>query len=162
MLAGGLLLGAAALAALVFLASQAIHAQRPRPSASVKHDFLTGTALACGLIGYQSLIALLFPSAEPRLALLADYATQFPAVALILAGLQSVGSMLLLLVVALGLARFTTQPWRVVLIGVLAAGWWLSGAFASRELLPVLARTTSMLITLTLVYLLIRLFLWQC
>ena len=76
--------------------------------------------------------------------------------ALILAGLESVGSMLLLLVLALGLARFTTQPWRFVLIGVLAAGWWLSGAFASREMLPVLARSTSIIITLTLVYLLIR------
>lgn len=156
MLLGGLLLGAAAMGVLIFLAAQAIHAQRPRKDTSVKQDFILGSMLAIGLLGYQSLLALLFPSTEANYAVWADYSTSLPGLAVMLNGLQGITSSMVMLLLGLGLSRFTTHTWRFVLISALAIGWWLTGAFGSRELLLGLSRPTSAMLTVALVYMLIR------
>ncbi len=120
MLLVGLVIGSSVLGVMAFFAAQAIHAERPRADASVKRDFLVGSVFALALMGLHSLKELVLPSVAVPGVYSADFATLAPWLTTILNGLKGVFSILMLLILALGLVRFTTKRWRWAVVILLA------------------------------------------
>lgn len=156
MLLVGLGIGSSFIGVMVFLAAQALHAERPLANASVKHDFLTGGVAALALMGLHSLRELLIPSAAFPGVYSADFATLIPWLTVILNGLKGVFPALMLLILALGLVRFTSTGWRWALVILLGLIWWIGGALAAREFAVTLGAQLITLLQLLLVIELIR------
>ena len=154
MLLAGLAIGSGVLGVIAFLAAQAVHAERPRSDASAIHDFKVGAVLALALTGLHSVQKLIFPPAAPPGVYSADVATVAPWLTTILNGLKGIFPSLLLLIVAIGLVRFTTGRWRWVVVILLALIWWIGGALAAPEFVVAL---TAQLVTLLQVVLVLEL-----
>jgi len=156
MLLVGLAIGSCVLGALAFLASQALHAERPLADASVKRDFLIGGALALALMGAHSLLELLLPSSSFPGLYSADFATPVPLLTTVANGFKGVFPSLMLLILAIGLVRFATQTWRWALIILLVLIWWIGSALATREFTVTLGAQMLTVAQLLLVFELIR------
>lgn len=156
MMVVGVVIIAATQGVVLFFAAQAIHGQRPHPQARIKQDFLLGASLALALMGYRCLLELVLPSNWAPGSYSGDWATFFPWLTTILNGFKGVFSFVLLIILALGLLRFSNKPWRFVLIAVLALVWLLSSSLASREFLLLLGQQLIPLLTVALAMLLIR------
>lgn len=125
---------------VLFFAAQAIHSQRPRSQASLGQDFVLGASLALALTGYRCLLELNLPSSWAPGPYSADWATFFPWLTSILNGFKGVFPFVILIILALGLTRFSSKPWRFVLISLLALTWLLCSSLASREFLHLLGQ----------------------
>lgn len=156
MLLAGLAIGSSVLGVMAFLAAQAIHAERPRADASVKRDFLVGSIFALTLMGLHSLKELVLPSASVPGIYSADFATLAPWLTTILNGLKGVFPILMQLILALGLVRFTTRRWRWAVVILLALIWWVGSALAAREFAVTLGEQLITLLQLLLVIEFIR------
>ncbi len=156
MLLVGLAIGSSVLGVIAFLAAQALHGERPRPDASIKRDFVSGGVLALALMGLHSLQELVLPSTSVPGIYSADFATLFPWLTAILNGFKGVFPALMLLILALGLVRFTSgrRRWAVIILLVLI--WWIGSALAVREFAVTLAAQFIVLAQLWLAFELIR------
>ena len=156
MLLAGLAIGSGVLGVIAFLAAQAVHAERPRDDASAIHDFKVGAVLARALTGLHSVQKLMFPPAAPPGVYSADVATIAPWLTTILNGLKGIFPSLLLLIIAIGLVRFTTSRWRWAIVILLALVWWIGGALAASELVVALTAQLVTVLQAVLVLELIR------
>ncbi|HSC69432.1 MAG TPA: CPBP family intramembrane glutamic endopeptidase [Cellvibrio sp.] len=157
---GMLLVGAAiassVLGLLAFFAAQMLHAERPRAGANANRDFLVGAILALGLMGCYSLLELVNPSTAAPGPYSADFATIAPWLTTLLNGLKGVFPALMLLILAIGLIRYTTKTWRWLLVVLLSLVWWIGGALAARDFSVVLGTQFLTLLQMLLVFELIR------
>jgi len=108
------------------------------------------------LMGLHSLQELVLPSAAVPGVYSADFATLVPWLTTILNGLKGIFPALILLLLALGLVRFTTSRWRWIVIILLALVWWIGSALAAREFAVTLGAQLPTLVQLLLVIELIR------
>lgn len=140
MLLVGVLIAASVQGVIIFLAAQAIHGQRPRPEATLTGDLCLGGLLALGLTGYRSLVEWLLPSGWASTAYAADWSTCLPWLTTILNGFKGVFPFLMLIILAMGLLRFSNKAWKFALVGLLALVWLFGTALASREFPVVLGQ----------------------
>ncbi len=141
---------------ILFFAAQAIHGQRPRPEASFARDFMLGATLALALTGFRCLLELILPSTWAPGAYSADWATFMPWLTTILNGFKGVFPFVISIILALGLLRFSSKPWRFALISLLALTWLFCSSLASREFPQLLGQQLYPFIGVALAMLLIR------
>lgn len=153
---GSIVLSGALLGAVVAMAAQAIHSERPGPGATLRSDAVLGASLALGITGLYALAGLLLPGTEPPLPLVADHATRFPALAVLLNSWRGLGTSLVTLVLALGWTRFVRRSWHFWLLLLLALVFWAAGALAQAEPASGLAAALPTVAGAGLSYLLIR------
>jgi len=153
---GSIVLSGALLGAIVAMAAQAIYTERPRGGATPARDALLGGGLALGVLGLSALGALLLESREPPLPLVADYATTQPALAVLLNSWRGLAASLVVLILALGCARFIQQRWQFWLLAALALGYWIAGGLAQQDVAPGLMALLPTVASVALGYLLIR------
>lgn len=152
----GIAIMAATQGLILFFAAQAIHGQRPRPEGRLAQDFLLGASLALALTGYRCLVELVLPSTWAPGSYSADWATFFPWLTSILNGFKGVFPFVMLIILALGLVRFSSKPWRLGLISALALAWLFCSALASREFPQLLGQQLFPFLSVVLAMLLIR------
>ncbi len=141
---------------VLFFAAQAIHGQRPRPDANLAREFMLGAALALALTGFRCLLELVLPSTWAPGSYSADWATPIPWLTTILNGFKGVFPFVILIILAMGLLRFSNKRWRFALISLLASIWLICSALASREFPQLLGQQLYPLISVALAMLLIR------
>ena len=129
----GWLLRAALTAVLVFLLVQTLYTERPLPDQRAAPDYLLGASLAVVFSGLYALGHFLLPSGAAPAPYLADYASYSPWLTPIFRGFSEFTSALIMLIMALGLARFLTRPARWIIVAVLAILWLTASTLASSE-----------------------------
>jgi hypothetical protein len=148
--------GASMVVVLVFLIAQAIHTERPRVDASVTSDFALGIVLALGVIGIKPLIQLIVTPSWTPVPYAADWATVAPWLTTILNGFKLLFPQLMLVILAVGFARFLTKPWRWALVIALGLVWLLCASFANREVVDAFIDRLGTAATVLLGFILIR------
>lgn len=141
---------------VLFFAAQAIHGQRPRPDTNLARDFMLGATLAFALTGFRCLLELTLPSSWAPGSYSADWATPIPWLTTILNGFKGVFPFVISIILALGLVRFSSKPWRFALISLLALIWLFCSSLASREFPQLLGQQLYPFIGVALAMLLIR------
>lgn len=129
----GWLLRAALTGVLVFLLVQALYTARPLPGQRAAPEYILGASLSVVFGGLYALGNLLLPSTTAPAPYLADYASHSPWLTPIFRGFSEFTNALIMLVMALGLARFLTGPVRWIVVGALALLWLTATALASGE-----------------------------
>ncbi|WP_049629279.1 CPBP family intramembrane glutamic endopeptidase [Cellvibrio sp. pealriver] len=156
MLLFGVGIATSVLAVLVFLVAQVIHGERPRVGANLNSDFILGSLLALGLMGCKSLIDLVVPASWTPTPYSADWATVMPWLTAILNGFKGVFPKLLLIIVAVGFARYLTKTWRWALVMATVLVWLLCSSMASRTFINTFAEQLFTAATVWLAFILIR------
>lgn len=152
---GKLILQVGALSLLVVFMAQAIHAERPLYSATIKEDFALGLTLAAVLAGLASLLKLTLTSTDVPLAYSADWATFVPALTVIANGGKSFLPLILSLIFAIGALRFIQSRGKAVVFIVLFVSAWLAGAFAADDVLLTALSSLIRLLSIALVIFLV-------
>lgn len=152
----GWLLRAALTAVLVFLIVQTLYAERPLPKQRVGPEYLLGACLAVVFGGLYALGHFLLPSGAAPAPYLADYASYSPWLTPIFRGFSEFTNALIMLLIALGLARFLTRPVRWIMVAALAILWLTASTLASGEPLVEFYRTGVRGLTVLVMVLLIR------
>ncbi|MDQ2075544.1 CPBP family intramembrane glutamic endopeptidase [Marinimicrobium sp. ABcell2] len=152
----GWVLEAALVAVFVFLAAQALYAERPLPEDGPRRDYSLGASLALVFGGLQALQHLLLPSTAAPSPYVADYSSYVPWLTSIFGGFSEFTPALLQLLVALGLARFLVSGVRWLMVGGLALLWLGSMTLASAEPLVAFYSTSIRALTVLALVLLIR------
>ncbi len=116
---GGKLLGAAAVGILLLFMAQAIHAERPLASASVKTDLMFGTGLAVLLAGLYAAVSLQFPSKETPPIYAADWSTYISWLTVIFNGLKGFLKLTIMIILSIGAVRFLRSRLKVILCAAL-------------------------------------------
>src|SRR5690625_5569741 len=129
----GWLLRAALTGVLVFLLVQALYTARPLPGQRAAPEYVLGASLSVVFGGLYALGNLLLPSGTAPAPYLADYASYSPWLTPIFRGFSEFTNALIMLVMALGLARFLTGPVRWSVVGALVLLWLTATTLASGE-----------------------------
>lgn len=156
MLLFGIGIAASVSVVVVFLVTQVIHRERPRAEANLKSDFILGTVLALGLYGCKSLIDLVVPSGWAPTPYSADWATALPWLTVILNGFKGVFPKLMLIILAIGLARYLTKTWRWALVITTILVWLLCSSMASRYFINTFTEQLFVAATVMLAFVLVR------
>src|SRR5690625_5926348 len=118
-----------------FFSSRRRHTRWPRDWSSdvCSSDLVLGASLSVVFGGLYALGNLLLPSGTAPAPYLADYASYSPWLTPIFRGFSEFTNALIMLVMALGLARFLTGPVRWSVVGALVLLWLTATTLASGE-----------------------------
>jgi hypothetical protein len=152
----GLGVGASMVVVLVFLVAQAIHGERPRADANLTTDFALGIVLALGLVGVKTAAQLLVQPGWTPAPYAADWATAAPWLTTVLNGFKQVFPQLMLVILALGWARFLTKTWRWAVVIALGLVWLLCASLANREFVDAFIDRFATVATVLLAFVLVR------
>jgi len=152
---GGKLLLAFGFGVVLVLVAQVLHGERAG-SGGVRQDFIQGGAWALVIAGLQALLVLFMPSNATPQPYDAELGSYIPALATVASGLNEFCAGLLILLLALGIARFLTSRKRLWSVEFFALVWLLTSSFASHEILLALANKAITLISLWLMVQLIQ------
>ncbi len=152
---GGKLLLAFGFGVLLVLLAQILHGERAS-SGNVRQDFIQGGAWALLIAGLQGLVVLVMPSNATPQPYDAELGSYIPGLATVANGLNQYCAGMLILLLALGIARFLTSRKRLWAVEFFALIWLLASSFASHEILLTLAGKAITLISLWLMVQLIQ------
>lgn len=135
-------------AVVTALVVQVIYAEGPSMSSKPSRDFLIGVSLALFFAGLNALVDVMPTQATPHPDS-HDIAAQIPWLATITNAIKSyhVG-VVVTLVFAIGLVRFTHTRLRFLLIAGIAGIWWITKGLSSPE--PVLALSRGLITLLSI------------